>query len=229
MLNLKLIYDIDSEPEFYIEEVLDEATGKSTKKYKIKGIFSTIGEKNRNGRSYPEAEWNRVVEGYQQNFSSGSINTLMEWEHPPRSSVDPMEAVAKMTSLKIKNNFVLGEAVLLDNPKANQLKSLIDNNVKINVSSRGLGSVKNGIVENFKLITYDIVAAPSDYNASMNGMVESFQLNEGIIQDLAFTLDKFGNIIQMNEYKDSSDIFEKKDVHTAILSKFTEILNEFKN
>ena len=225
---MKIIYDTDSASEFFVEETLDESTGKTKKNYKIKGIFSTIGTKNRNGRSYPLQEWVRVVDGHQQNFSEGSINTLMEWEHPARTSVDPMEAVAKMTSLKIKDNFVMGEAVLLDNDKANQLKSLIDHKVKINVSSRGLGSVKNGIVENFKLITYDIVAANSDYNASMNGMCESYQLNEGIINDLTFTLDEFGNIIQMNEYKDSSQIFEKKDVHTAILSKFTEILNGFK-
>ncbi len=61
MLNLKLMYDL-AEPEFFVEETLDESTGKTTKKYKIKGIYSTIGERNRNGRSYPEAEWRRVVE-----------------------------------------------------------------------------------------------------------------------------------------------------------------------
>lgn len=225
---LKLIYDIDSSPEFFSEEILDESTGLKEKKYYIKGIFSTINEVNRNGRKYPMNLWGKVVESYQQNFTNGSINSLMEYEHPPRSSVDPMEAVAKMTSLKIDGNYVIGEAVLLDNQKANQLKSLIDNKIKINVSSRGLGSVKNGIVENFKLITYDIVAEPSDYNASMNGMCESYQLNEGIINDLAFTLDEFGNIIQMNKYNDSNQIFEKKDVDSAILSKFTEILNNFK-
>jgi len=227
MITSKLIYDIDSAPEFFVEETLDESTGKTKKSYKIKGIFSTIGEMNRNGRKYPLQEWTKVISEYQRNFSEGSINTLMEWEHPARTTVDPMEAVAKMSSLKIKDNYVYGEAVLLDNPKANQLKSLIDNKVKINVSSRGLGSVKNGIVENFKLITYDIVSAPSDFNASMNGMVESYQLNEGIITDLAFTIDKFGNIRQMDENNCSEEIFEKKDVDSAILSKFTEILTEF--
>jgi hypothetical protein len=46
---------------------------------------------------------------------------------------------------------------------------------------KGVGSVKNGIVENFKLVTYDIVAAPSDFNATMNGLIESYNdnLNEG--------------------------------------------------
>ena len=63
----------------------------------------------------------------------------MEYEHPARTEVDPMEAVAKITSLRQEGNLVLGEAVLLDNPKANQIKSLIDNGIKISVSSREIG------------------------------------------------------------------------------------------
>lgn len=228
---VNLIYDIDASPEFIVEEEINEATGASSKKYKIKGVFSTIGEKNRNGRVYPRELWEGEVTKYQENFSSGSINTLMEWEHPARTNVDPMEAVAKITSLKVENKFVMGEAVLLDNPKANQLKSLIDNGVKISVSSRGVGSVKNGIVENFKLVTYDVVAAPSDYNATMNGLVESYQLNEGVIEDLAFKIDDFGNIVQMSEgdvNESTEAVFEQSDVQDALVSKLAEILEEFK-
>lgn len=227
MSNFKLIYDIDAQPEFIIEEVINEATGVTSKKYKIKGIFSTIGEKNRNGRIYPKELWEGEISKYQENFNSGSINTLMEWEHPARTNVDPMEAVAKIVSLGIKDKYVMGEAVLLDNPKANQLKSLIENGVKISVSSRGVGSVKNGIVENFKLVTYDVVAAPSDYNASMNGLVESYQLNEGIIEELTFGLNEYGCIVPMKEsvYKDT---FNKDDVNTAIISKFSEIIENLK-
>jgi hypothetical protein len=221
------MYDIDSNAEFVVEEEINETTGARTKKHKIKGVFSTIGEKNRNGRIYPRALWEQEVTNYQNNFSSGSINTLMEWEHPARTDVDPMEAVAKITELKIKDNYVLGEAVLLDNPKANQLKSLIDNGVKISVSSRGVGSVKNGVVENFKLVTYDIVASPSDYNATMNGLVESYQLNEGIIDGLTFSIDSFGNICESNN--NSQEVFNKEDVETAIVEKFSEIINELSN
>jgi hypothetical protein len=217
-----LMYDIDATPEILVEEEINEATGLSAKKYKIKGVFSTIGEKNRNGRIYPRNLWETEVSKYQNNFDSGSINTLMEWEHPARTTVDPMEAIAKITKLSIKDKFVIGEAVLLDNAKANQIKSLIDNGVKISVSSRGVGSVKNGIVENFKLVTYDLVSTPSDYNASMNGLVESYRLNEGVIDDLSFSIDGFGNIVAGNT-------FEKEDINEAFTSKFAKILEEFKN
>jgi len=226
---MKLMYDIDAQPEFIIEEVVNEATGATSKKYKIAGVFSTIGEKNRNGRVYPRDLWEGEVTKYQENFQSGSINTLMEWEHPARTNVDPMEAVAKITSLKIKDKFVMGEAVLLDNPKANQLKSLIENGVKISVSSRGVGSVKNGVVENFKLVTYDVVAAPSDYNATMNGLVESYQLNEGVIEDLTFSIDSYGNIVAMNESASKGHLFEKEDIKKAFQTKFAQVLEELKN
>jgi hypothetical protein len=226
---MKLMYDIDAQPEFIIEEVVNEATGATSKKYKIAGIFSTIGERNRNGRIYGRELWEGEVTKYQENFQTGSINTLMEWEHPARTNVDPMEAVAKITALKIKDKYVMGEAVLLDNPKANQLKSLIDNGVKISVSSRGVGSVKNGIVENFKLVTYDVVAAPSDYNATMNGLVESYQLNEGIIEDLSFSIDGYGNIVPMNECQGACQLFEKEDINKAFQQKFAQVLEELKN
>lgn len=227
---MKLIYDIDAKPEFIVEEEINEGTGESKKKYKIKGIFSTIGEKNRNGRIYPRQLWESEISKYQDNFSSGSINTLMEWEHPARTSVDPMEAVAKITNLDIKGKYVMGEAVLLDNEKANQIKSLIDNGVKISVSSRGVGSVKNGIVENFKLVTYDVVAAPSDYNATMNGLVESYQLNEGIIEDLTFGINTHGNIVSINESDPSQfeQIYEKSDINKAVTDKFKEIIESLK-
>lgn len=227
-MTFKLMYDIDAAPEFIVEEDINESTGVKSKKYKIKGIFSTIGEKNRNGRIYPRNLWETEVTKYQENFNSGSMNTLMEWEHPARTNVDPMEAVAKITALNIKDKYVMGEAVLLDNDKANQIKTLIDNGIKVSVSSRGVGSVKNGIVENFKLVTYDLVAAPSDYNATMNGLVESYQLNEGIIEDLSFGLDSYGNIVTGDAVNETADTFDRNELNSAIQSKFTEFMNELK-
>lgn len=191
------------------EEVINEATGKSEKKYKIKGIFSTIGEKNRNGRTYPRELWINEVNSYQNEIRSGSINTLMEYEHPARTEVDPMKAVSKIEKLWIDGAYVMGEAVLLDNPQANQLKSLIDNGVKISVSSRGVGSVKNGIVESFKLITYDIVPNPSDYNATMNGMCEAQRLCEGIVQGKSYEIDNFGNIVEKTEEAEVTEATEE--------------------
>lgn len=216
---MKLIYDIDSQADVFVTEELNENTGQKQKTYKIKGIFSTIGTKNQNGRIYPKKLWETEVIKYQDILKSGHRNALMEWEHPPRTQVDMMEAVQRITSLEIKGDHVIGEAVLLDNVKANQIKTLIENDIKISVSSRGVGSVKNGIVENFKLVTYDIVSDPSDFNQTMNGIVESkgeqFMLSEGILQDKSFQFDDHGNIIESHDPQetvvtevDSEDILD---------------------
>lgn len=205
-----LIFEIDGQ-DLNIEsaEVLNETTGQKEKTYKLKGIFSTIGERNRNGRVYPREIWEREVKAYQTELESGSINTLMEFEHPPRTEVDMMQAVAKMNKLFIKGNFVMGEAVILNNEKSKQLKCLIDNGVKISVSSRGVGTVEDGVVKDFKLITYDIVPNPSDFNATMNGVCESkengtvYQLNEGILQGKTFGFDKSGNIVPSSNVSDT--------------------------
>lgn len=227
---MNLMFDIDSNISFEKVDELNESTGKTEKKYKIKGIFSTIGEKNRNGRIYPPEIWKSQVEEYQKEIEKGTNNCLMEFEHPARSKVDIMEAVARITKLSIDKNHVIGEAVLLDNPKANQLKSLIDNGVKLSVSSRGAGSVVDSIVRNFHLITYDIVSEPSDYNATMNGVCESYQLNEGVITDVNYELDKHGNLIEAN--LNENDMYAKNvqdnlaDVQNHIEKKFTEFFSK---
>ena len=96
------------------------------------------------------------------------------------------------------------------------LKSLIDNGVKISVSSRGVGSVVDSVVKDFNLITYDIVSNPSDYNATMNGACESYQLNEGVIDDLRFELDGNGNIIKSSEISESVDSDDSENIDTLI-------------
>ena len=163
--------------ESAIEEELNEASGKKEKNYYIQGVFSTPGQKNRNGRIYPMNIWEREVQKYQQVIAENSVNCLGEWEHPPRSSVDPLEAVMRMVEVKMDNGLVIGKAKILNNnsPKTNQLKALIDEGFKIGVSSRGVGSVKGDIVENFNLICWDCVASPSDYNCNLSGLTESLQ------------------------------------------------------
>jgi prohead core protein protease len=227
------MYDLES-PNFSVEESINETTGLPTKKYKIKGIFSTIGEKNRNGRIYPKHLWEKNVREYQEVIETGSINRLGEWQHPPRSNIDPMKGVIAIDKLYIDQTgkYVMGEATLLDNEQARQLKSLIDNGIKLSVSSRSLGSVKNGIVEDFKLITYDVVDTPSDYNATMNGLVESYQLNEGILMDKEFDIvdDK---IVEVNSGKSSKKSNKKsikeddtKDTEDKETKDEVEILND---
>ena len=215
---------LDSE----IQEVLCESTGKTVKNYFIKGVFSTPGQQNRNGRVYPLNIWETEVEKYRESIKNNSVNTLGEWEHPSRTSVDPLQAVMKMVEIEMKEGIVVGKAKILNNnsDKTNQLKSLIDEGMKIGVSSRGVGSVKNGIVESYKLITWDAVAFPSDYNSNLEGITES--LNESV-GDKEFTIDENDNIVELTEdakCEKECSLYQQKDIENAIKSVFGKILSE---
>ncbi|UZV40459.1 peptidase [Campylobacter phage vB_CjeM_WX1] len=227
---LKLLYEYH-DANVLIEESVNDKKEK-VKKYKIAGIFSTIGEKNRNGRIYPKELWESNVKKYQDVIKSGSINRLCEWEHPERGTVDPMEAVAAINKLEINGKYVMGEATLLDNPRANQLKSLIDNGIKLSVSSRGSGRVKNGIVESFDLITYDLVSAPSDYNATMEGTSIYESQKEFIMVDgkLVESLDssKVETKDSNTETKDSNTE-DSKLKESALKEHFLEFIEILKN
>jgi len=186
----------DSKLEYLVEEVVNEA-GNKEKNYYIKGRFSTIGERNRNGRLYSRELWEQNVNEYQKVIEENRNETAMELHHPPRTKVDIMEAVAKITKLYIDGKYVIGEAMILNNNKdnTNQLKALIDAGYKIDVSSRGVGKVNgSGVVESFKLITYDIVPeGASDYAASLDGVVESFE--NGILVNEEFDITESGDIV----------------------------------
>lgn len=218
---MKLMFE-NSEISF--EQELSEGL---EKKYRIKGIFSTPEKQNKNGRIYPMSIWEREVGKYQEILKSGHPNSLLELNHPSRSQVDMMEAVAKMEKLYIENGYVMGEAVLLNNPKANQLKTLIDNGIKMAVSSRGVGSVKGNIVENYNLITFDIIPnlEQSDHQAEMYGIVE------GVLQNKNFLITESGEIKEVTtqepiqEAKVELTPKEKKIAAEKFMSKFSEILS----
>jgi hypothetical protein len=224
---MKMIIESPLELKGEIVEDLNEATGTSTKSYYISGVFSTIGEKNKNGRIYPFNIWETEVSSYQRHIQDNSVNTLMEWEHPDRSYVDPMAAIAKITSLKVENNKVIGRAKLLNNDKANQLKTLIDEGIKIGVSSRGVGSVnKQGIVEQFKLVTYDVVANPSDYGAYTSGLTESLIVENGVIMNHDYDVQE-GKIVKVCS-KDKCIMMHRDQIDEAVISTFSKLFEESK-
>ena len=227
--------------ESLVQDEVNEATGKKEKNYYIEGIFSTPNQKNRNGRIYPLSLWEREVAKYQEEIKNNSMNTLGEWEHPARTTVDPLEAVMKIVELKIEDGLVKGKAKILNNnsQKTNQLKALIDEGYKIGVSSRGTGSVKGEYVENFNLTTYDAVSSPSDYNANLVGLCESLEssvvletseVKEDMIPD--------DQIVEIEQSQIQTDIvetkkelsdFEKKIAQEKFMDKFSKLMNSIKS
>jgi len=182
---MQLLIEGAQELQSEIIEELNEATGEKTKNYYIHGTFSTPDQKNRNGRVYSKKLWEDAISGWREKVKSDNKFRLGEMEHPSRVDPDPMKAVIKITSLKLEGGLVIGRAKILNDnsPVTNKMKALIDEGIKIGVSSRGTGRVKGSIVEEFNLSTYDVVQSPSDYNAMLSGIVESVETSVTLNED----------------------------------------------
>jgi hypothetical protein len=143
----------------------------------IEGVFLQADITNRNGRMYPMSIMEREVAKYNENYV-GTGRALGELGHPDGPSINLDRASHLITSLKREGNNFVGKARLLETPMGKIAKQLLDEGVKLGVSSRGLGSIKeqNGIKvvgEDFMLATAaDIVADPSAPDAFVNGIME---------------------------------------------------------
>ena len=158
-----------------VKLVTEEKNGK--KLLYIEGVFLQSELKNRNGRKYPFSVLDREVKRYNEEYIQ-SKRALGELGHPDGPTINLDRVSHLITSLKQEGNNFVGKARILDTPMGNIAKSLLDEGVKLGVSSRGLGSIKeeNGVkivADDFMLATAaDIVADPSAPDAFVNGIME---------------------------------------------------------
>ena len=171
-----------------IQILTEEKDGK--KNLYIEGIFLQSELKNRNGRIYPfkvlEKEVNRYNEEY---VKTGSA--LGELGHPDGPTVNLDRVSNRITSLKAEGNNFIGKAQILATPMGSIAKNLLEEGVKLGVSSRGMGSIDrqenaNYVMDDFMLATAaDIVADPSAPDAFVNGIMEGKEWvwDNGILQE----------------------------------------------
>tara|TARA_B100001778_G_scaffold332387_1_gene338599 strand:+ start:3396 stop:4007 length:612 start_codon:yes stop_codon:yes gene_type:complete len=146
----------------------------SEKKQMMEGTMYLVGRiqtadmKNGNGRRYPEKVLRREMENYMKvvrdNRATGEL------DHPDDSVINLKNVSHMVTDCWWNNKDVMGKIKVLDTPSGRILKDLVNAGVKIGISSRGLGSVREqmgeSIVEDdFQLICFDIVSEPSTPNA----------------------------------------------------------------
>ena len=159
-----------------VEVIVEQRNG--LKQLYIEGIFLQGDIKNRNGRMYPCETLAKEVGRYNENFVQKG-RALGELGHPDGPSINLDRVSHKITSLRQEGTNFIGRAQILSTPMGNIAKSLLDEGVKLGVSSRGMGSLRedrNGIKvvgEDFMLATAaDIVADPSAPDAFVNGIME---------------------------------------------------------
>ena len=165
--------------------------GKNGKKsHFIEGVFLQGEIKNRNGRMYPISTLQREATNYQSKYIDKG-RALGELGHPDGPTINLDRVSHLITSLKQEGNNYVGKARLLDTPMGNIAKNLIDEGVKLGVSSRGLGTIRERdgvkvVMDDFMLATAaDIVADPSAPDAFVNGIMEGKEwiYNNGSVQE----------------------------------------------
>ena len=169
---MKLIREEIEQVEFIVEN----RNGK--KSLYIEGVFLQGNIKNRNGRMYPMETLRKEVSRYNENHIQ-SGRALGELGHPDGPTVNLDRVSHKITSLKESGSNFVGKAKILGTPMGKIASSLLDEGVKLGVSSRGVGSLKptregySVVGEDFMLATAaDIVADPSAPDAFVSGIME---------------------------------------------------------
>ena len=164
-----------SEEILNVDFLTEENEGK--KRHFIEGVFLQAEVKNRNGRMYPVKTLAREVAKYDESYIQKG-RALGELGHPDGPSINLDRVSHRIVSLNQEGNNFIGKAQILDTPMGNIAKSLLDEGVKLGVSSRGMGSLikKEGcnvVADDFMLATAaDIVADPSAPDAFVNGIME---------------------------------------------------------
>ena len=161
-------------------EVITEAKDDGKKNYFIEGIFMQGDLKNRNGRIYPSSTLENEMKRYNKEFIE-TKRALGELGHPDGPQINGDRVSHLIIEMRREDNDFYGKAKILSTPMGEIVKSLLDEGVKIGVSTRGLGSVKAGrdgvmeVQKDFHLSTVDIVTDPSAPNAFVNGIMENVE------------------------------------------------------
>ena len=199
--------------------VITEGKGDSKKLY-IEGVFLQSELKNRNGRMYPFSVLEKEVNRYNEEYIKSS-RALGELGHPDGPTVNLDRVSHRITSLTAEGNNFIGKAQILDTPMGKIAKSLLEDGVKLGVSSRGMGSIDrredcNVVMDDFMLATAaDIVADPSAPDAFVNGIMEGkeWAWDNGILKET-----------EVAKYKRYMDSATRRNLEERTLNVFNQFL-----
>ncbi len=175
---MKLITEmIESDVQF-----ITEAKEDGGKNYFIEGVFMQGEIKNRNGRMYPIGTLLKEVKRYNKEYVEQN-RAYGELGHPQGPTIN-LERVSHMVKeLHQDGNNIMGRAkIMIETPMGKIVKNLMDEGAKLGVSSRGMGTLKQGkdgtniVSSDFQLATAaDIVADPSAPDAFVEGVMEGVE------------------------------------------------------
>lgn len=153
----------------------------------MRGIFVQGGVKNHNQRVYPVNEIRNAVEQINETLRRGE-SVLGEADHPEELNINIDRVSHMITEMYMDGPNGMGKLKILPTPMGNIVRTLLENGVKLGVSSRGSGNVtESGDVSDFEIVTVDVVARPSAPEAYPKAVYEAFNTRRrgAVIEDLA--------------------------------------------
>jgi hypothetical protein len=154
-------------------------------------ILQKADTQNRNGRIYPKNILEKEVNNYIKLVKERA--SLGETDHPDTAVVSLNDPSHLITKVWWEGNTLLGTLELITSPayierrdiqvKGDMIANLLSKEIKLGISSRGLGSVKkvngaNIVQSDFELVCFDIVSSPSTPGAYL--YQETIKLNEQV-------------------------------------------------
>src|SRR5574343_348275 len=201
---------------------LEVSKSTDSKKYILEGIFAEFGKKNNNGRIYEEDEYMPHLEALQKQLKEGKITLLGELDHPKdfETTLERASHVIEKLEYMPDKRQVWGRIRLLNPPKGQLAKGLVDDGVILNVSSRAAGNVnEGGIVSIKKIFTWDLVANPGFQNAQVHSVNESlgFSKDEDIqIFETDYLLSDILRNTNIKSEKNTNTMTSNNDVHSLV-------------
>ena len=154
----------------------------------VSGVLQRAEAKNQNGRVYPKETLMREAKKYSQ-IQIKERRALGELDHPDSSVVNLNNVSHNVMEMHWDGDDLVGTVEVLGTPAGNILRELFKSGIKLGISSRGLGSVKEmnenedgdtvEVQPDFELIAFDFVSNPSTHGAFLSPTNEG-KLNESV-------------------------------------------------
>lgn len=148
----------------YDSKVVKEDRERNGGKLILVGVIQKSDVLNQNKRIYPHHILSREVENYRKAIREG--RACGELDHPESAVVQLTKASHIIREIWWNGKDVMGKIEVLTTPNGRILESLIESNVTIGISSRGVGTTRpdrdGSVVQpDFQLVCFDIVSEPS--------------------------------------------------------------------
>ena len=158
-------------------EKINESITENNGRLIVNGVLQRAESRNQNGRVYPKDILMRESKKYTAEFIK-ERRAMGELDHPDSSVVNLQNVSHNVLEMHWKGNDLVGTVEVLSTPAGNILRELFKSGIKLGISSRGLGSIKqesagDEVQDDFELIAFDFVSNPSTHGAFLSPVNES--------------------------------------------------------